>query len=109
MQLGFQGRRNELADDPACCLSLFCPPPSFLPLDTVLPSSRPGSHYRDHHPLRSAAHFLTVADQEIKTLGLDTCDGKLSSELALYVFFLLPQTPPPAPPTFLFEKMQRGD
>lgn len=42
----------------------------------------PGAHFRDLHPVRSVTRFLALAESEIATLGLSTCDGKLGSELA---------------------------
>lgn len=42
----------------------------------------PGAHFRDLHPIQSVAQFLALAEREIATLGLSTCEGKLGKELA---------------------------
>lgn len=44
-------------------------------------SSLPGALYRDSRPIATAQRFLALAESEVASRRLDTCNGKLGSEL----------------------------
>ena len=44
-------------------------------------AGQPGTFFRDTRPIRSMLAFFELAEKEVKTRGLDTCDGQLGKEL----------------------------